>query len=161
MRDGKEGHRWTPSHQPSCGDSQVCRSHQVRLLPEALGVTQKPRGQQAGGGRCGGTGTRKDRMKGLLVEFFLRGRPEETWQRPHLLRKRPEDLPPLSSGGFSQRNPAAAGTAYLKSLSSLGVPHGLRSLRGQEAGEAPGPCFPIPRQPSDLPLLPRIKQKPT
>ena len=117
---GQEGHRWTPSHQPSCCDSQVCRSHQVRLLPEALGVTQKPRGQQAGGG----TGMRKDRMKGLLVEFFLRGRPEETWQRPHLLRKRPEDLPPPSSGGFSQRNPAVAGMAYLKSLSSLGVPHG-------------------------------------
>lgn len=91
---------------------------QVHLLPEALGVTQKPRGQQAGGGQCGGTGRRKDRMKGLLVEFFLRGQPAETWQRPHLLRKRPEDLPPPSSGGISQRNPAAAGMAYLKSLSS-------------------------------------------
>lgn len=63
-------------------------------------------------------------MKGLLVEFFLRGRPEETWQRPHLLRKRPEDLLPPSSGRISQRNPAAAGTAYLESSSSLGVSHG-------------------------------------
>ena len=33
-------------------------------LPEAcsLRVTQKPRGHQAGGGRCGGTGAKKERM---------------------------------------------------------------------------------------------------
>lgn len=36
-------------------------------LPSAwsLRVTQKPRGHQAGGGQCGGSRMRKERMKGL------------------------------------------------------------------------------------------------
>ena len=118
-----------------------------------LGVTQKRRGHRAGGGRCGGAGTRKEDER-PLVELFLGAQPRgETWQRPRLLRKLPEELPPrLRNPGLKEERISGAPWTL-----PLGPYWGGRSLRRD--GWTPQPCLPVPREPcspADAPSSPGL-----